>query len=122
MTKLLYAVAVLATAFLFVGQAAAAGFYDPPARFRGESETPMDVHRLDVQALQKACGNNRLYPVKVLYGCAFHLKHPDRCAIFIPNRTMLNVGFPVGPLQVSPQAILRHEKGHCAGWPADHHR
>ncbi len=102
--------------------ASASGLFNPPARYDHSPTSRVDIVRLSVRDLQKACFNKR-YPVATMAGCAKHLKNPDRCVIFVANRPIVNLGLSaiVAPL-VTPEMVLRHEMGHCNGWPANHPR
>jgi hypothetical protein len=57
-------------------------------------------------------------------GCSFHYVHsltPDlryaRCYIYIAPESYIRKFYGA-----TPETVLRHEIGHCNGWPGDHQR
>ncbi|MBB5663267.1 hypothetical protein GGE68_001443 [Rhizobium leguminosarum] len=108
----------LASAMLLPGLAVA-GLRDPewnpPARFDHTYSGRLMLTQLPQSKMQKAC--QQLFAKYGLkdttsfqqHGCA--KAFPDRCIVITIDKTYMGA---------TPDAVLRHELGHCNGWPGDH--
>lgn len=104
---------IIATLAAILIPASAMAFSDPPARFQGTPKMPLEIIEMNPKDIREACGITSR-PFSVIFGCStIRLNPKTRCIIIIPDRP---VGF------VKPEAVLRHEIGHCNGWPAYHPR
>jgi hypothetical protein len=90
--------------------------WDPPARYAGPYTGELTVIVADFKRIPHLCrqlfidaGITNFRVSQRQRGCA-HVE-ADRCTIVIPR------GHAYGSSQ---EAVMRHELGHCAGWPADH--
>lgn len=104
-------------ALLMIASGAHAGRNDPtwnpPARFDHPYHGKLRLYRLPQPEVAKRCrwlGVPNPYPEQ--RGCSFNVGTPGTmCVVIIINKPYL--------LQ-TPAAVLRHEIGHCNGWPANH--
>lgn len=111
------AFALLLACFLPAGLALAAPrdlpqphAWAPPARYDHTPRRPMVVREYPRHKVGEICG--MLTKVRA-DGCAL----PDwrgTCIVYMPPRASLS------PARWT--ALLRHERGHCNGWPAHHPR
>ena len=88
--------------------------WNPPARFDHPFSGKLVVRRLPQPEVIAACRDlvRGLASVAVTYrqrGCA--RLRDGRCTIIMIDRPFRGT---------RPEAVLRHEVGHCNGWPADH--
>lgn len=90
--------------------------WNPPARFdrpytgpkRVRHLAPEEVYRECARMLKEANGSERgTYPG--MRGC--QTMDNGFCDIVVPDRVWK---------KATPEAILRHEYGHCNGWPFEH--
>ena len=96
--------------------------FAPPDRYKGEPKMKVYIIAQSITKLQKSC-NNKAFPIRMLYGCAQVYKNPERCVVFIPDKSFPNFAWPVGGVAVvTPKMVLVHEKAHCAGWHRSHPR
>lgn len=99
---------------LAASNAANAGINDPewnpPARFDHPYKGTLIIHRMPQSAVVEACAN--LMGIRSLqrHGCSAFPKN-NRCEIWIVDKAYMGA---------TPEAVLRHEIGHCNGWPSDH--
>jgi hypothetical protein len=115
-------------AFLLVGvlsglamaNAAMAGKNDaewnPPARFDHDYSGELYVRRLPQPRVWEAC--RVLFSIYGLKSTAY----PEQrgCSIITSTNSCLVVTIDREFKKATPEAVLRHEIGHCNGWPADH--
>lgn len=101
---------------------ATAGLHDPewnpPERFDHAYSGKLNLHRVPAADVTKTCK-----AMADFYG--YKSDMPDHgCSHLDWNKELGNfceVIIPIGPVQrATPNAILRHEVGHCNGWPGDH--
>ncbi|MRX31924.1 hypothetical protein [Aminobacter sp. MDW-2] len=92
--------------------------WNPPARYdhpyTGNLKVrylpPKDVYRLCAKMLKDANGSEKgTYPG--MRGCSVLKKGGKRCNVVVVDRTWK---------KATPEAVLRHEIGHCNGWPFEH--
>lgn len=100
-----------------MGTTASAGQSDPewnpPKRFDHSYGGNLHLHRVPVEDVRKTC-----QAMADFYG--YKSDNPNHgCAHM--DKTFCEVVIPLGNVQkATPAAILRHEMGHCVGWPANH--
>jgi len=108
--------AVLVTLPAFAGKEDAE--WNPPARFDrpygGELTVrylpPADVYFECARMLKEANGSDKgAYPG--MRGCSVRSLNGTRCEVVIVDRVWKTA---------TPKAVLRHEIGHCNGWPFEH--
>jgi hypothetical protein len=81
----------------------------PPIEYDKPYVGKLTIRRLDSEeAVMAACPKS-----KSKYGCA-HIKDTLTCDLFIGNDSVLKAG------HTTYAYVLRHELGHCNGWPGDH--
>nr|WMC99348.1 hypothetical protein RAR13_11890 [Aminobacter aminovorans] len=108
--------------FLLSAGAAHAGKDDaewnPPARFSGPYKgeltlrylPPEQVFPVCAKMLTEANGSDTgTYPG--MRGCSVRSENGAKCSVVVSSK-------PVN--KATPEAILRHEIGHCNGWPFAH--
>jgi hypothetical protein len=108
----------LAVAMLAIPSLATAGLHDkewnPPAQFEQSFPDNLVIHKVEPADVAKACEKmwkrtGYVYAALPDHGCSS--AKDGVCEVVIPSR----------PIEgATPIAILRHEIGHCAGWPAGH--
>lgn len=87
--------------------------WNPPARFDHPYHGKLTVYRLPQPEVARRC---KMLGVPGAYsnqrGCSFYFGTPGTaCTIIVIKE----------PYQEqTPLAVIRHEIGHCNGWPADH--
>jgi len=86
---------------------APAGIQQPPAKWAKRPDVPYKVQYGDVKAL---CKNIIGMKPMVLLGCTTPPKGKTACLINLQS------GMPPD----LEDAVLKHEIGHCKGWPPDH--
>lgn len=101
-------------AILLMADAAHAGprdpTWNPPARFDHPYHGHLIVHRLPQSEIVRLCRAMHMPGAGMnQHGCS----HRDIgwCEVWIIDKTFI---------RATPQAVLRHEIGHCNGWPANH--
>jgi hypothetical protein len=91
---------------------ALAGKYDttwnPPARFDHAFGGKLILYRLPQKEVVRVC-QNMPGAGMLQHGCS-ELKG-DTCTVITINKTFMGA---------TPAAVLRHEIGHCNGWPSNH--
>lgn len=91
--------------------------WNPPARYDHPYEGKLTVIRLPQADVVKACdelfkaNNPKRRTSMQQRGCSAWVKREAIC-------TVITIDAPY--LGATPEAVLRHELGHCNGWPADH--
>lgn len=107
-------------AILLMAEPALAGprdaTWNPPSRFDHPYAGHLTVERLPQRQVVEACA--RLFarydvPARAAFnqhGCSA-VTGPSSCMVITIDRTFM---------KATPQAVLRHEIGHCNGWPASH--
>jgi hypothetical protein len=82
----------------------------PPVEFDRPFEGVLMMQRLEDEAtVRRVCPSSNL---GVALGCAY--RHREGCLIImVPDEVIRSY-------KLSPETVLRHEIGHCHGWPADH--
>ena len=112
---------VLLVALLLFGCSSAfAGVNDPtwnpPRRFDHAFAGKLTIKRLPQREVERACRALFVkYKMSVRSltnwrGCS-HPVSRRSCIIIVVNKTFMGA---------TPQAVIRHETGHCNGWPANH--
>lgn len=110
--------ALLALGLVLIALPAMAGDYpaewNPPAKFDRPFHGETAIRKLHPKHIEPAC--KRLYSHYGMEspdtpGCAVLTNFGSRCYIIVIDR-------PFGG--TTPEAVIRHEVGHCNGWPADH--
>ena len=111
---------VLVALVLFACSSAFAGVNDPtwnpPRRFDHAFAGKLTIKRLPQQEVERTCRAlfvKHKIPVKSLTnwrGCSL-LVSKRSCIIVVVNNTFM---------RATPKAVIRHETGHCNGWPANH--
>ncbi len=83
--------------------------WNPPARFDHPYSGRLIVHRLPQAQIVDVC--TKVLGIRSFnrHGCSSY--KGNRCEVWIVDKTYM---------QATPEAVLRHETGHCNGWPADH--
>lgn len=105
---------------LAAANVAAAGVNDPewnpPARFDHAYAGKLTMRYMPQKQVIKACANLfAKYKVSatsslVQRGCSA-ITSPTSCTVILIDKTFK---------LATPKAVLRHELGHCNGWPASH--
>lgn len=109
----------IATATLLTSPAAEAGpndpTWNPPARYDHPFTGKVVLRRYAQRYLKSACDDlfaRHHIKVETTYGMrGCSAAKGNRCEILTVDRTFEGA---------TPNAVLRHEMGHCNGWPADH--
>src|SRR5262245_14526256 len=72
------------------------------------------IYRGDKATMERVCPQVKKLPVPL--GCNYRRSAENQCAIYIANDELLaTTGYGW-----TYDIILRHEVGHCNGWPGDH--
>jgi hypothetical protein len=110
---------VLLSALLICSQAHAGKndpIWNPPARFDFPYKGELTVKRLPQDQVFDACRVLfKLYDVRA----AAYLNQRG-CSIITSSNSCLVVTVDKPFKGATPESVLRHEIGHCNGWPADH--
>lgn len=89
--------------------------WDPPPRYNHPYHGYLRVYKMDHDLLVEACHafetEGNYFVTNNQRGCSWHSDDYSKCIVFLTNRTFM---------KQSPAAVLRHEIGHCNGWPGDH--
>lgn len=92
--------------------------WNPPARFSGPYKgeltlrylPPEQVFPVCAKMLAEANGTDKgTYPG--MRGCSVRSEKGTKCNVVVVDRVWK---------KATPEAILRHELGHCKGWPFEH--
>jgi hypothetical protein len=84
----------------------------PPVEYDHPYSGKLTVERTPYQHVVRQ--NCSYSPFPYLLGCAKLFAAEDRCYILMMDDDYLaKLNFP-------PEIVLRHEIGHCNGWPGDH--
>ena|SRR5215831_1436582 len=70
------------------------------------------------QERQDRCGSNS-DPQGRWYVACIAPPQPDKCVVFMPDRATLALVFSIHQ-SFTYKNLLRHEIGHCNGWPGNH--
>ncbi|RWL14895.1 MAG: hypothetical protein EOR57_31610 [Mesorhizobium sp.] len=110
----------LALAALLISTPALAGKHDaswnPPARFDNAYTGKLTVIKLPQKQVVTACA--KLF---ASYKVAAKSSFTQRGCAAITGKTSCTVIVIDKPYALAtPKAVLRHELGHCNGWPANH--
>jgi hypothetical protein len=84
----------------------------PPAEY----DHPYDGELIVVQkeGATSRCPDNGAFTFKPILGCAFRDIQNNRCLVLLaPAEVIERYGW-------NTEIVLRHERGHCLGWPAHH--
>jgi hypothetical protein len=84
--------------------------WNPPTRFDHPYSGTMIIHRLPQAQIVKTCADVIGKRSMIQHGCS-SLPKDNRCEIWIVEKTYMGA---------SPESVLRHEIGHCNGWPGNH--
>jgi hypothetical protein len=89
--------------------------WNPPARYDVPFPGAMHVYRMHPREVPAACGN-----LFARYGLNIQTGPMQRgCAAYEGNKCeIVTIDRPA--YGTTPEAVLRHERGHCNGWGADH--
>ncbi|WP_137933145.1 hypothetical protein [Mesorhizobium comanense] len=112
--------ALLAALVLLACSSAFAGVNDPtwnpPRRFDHAFAGKLTIKRLPQREVERACRalfakhKIRAESLTNWRGCSLPVsKHS--CIVIVVNKTFM---------RATPAAVIRHEVGHCNGWPANH--
>jgi len=111
---------VLAALVLLGWSSAFAGVNDPtwkpPRRFDHAFAGKLTIKRLPQREVERACRAlfvKHKIPVGSVTswrGCSLPVSKRS-CTIIVVNKTFM---------RATPAAVIRHEVGHCNGWPANH--
>jgi hypothetical protein len=105
-------IATLVTALLVASAASASLRMEPPARFNRPPSVPVKVIEVRASAIKNICTGWGRNPSPWPGGAV------GACAMLLPN--VCYVIWPRG--QARKGLLWRHERSHCAGWPANHPR
>lgn len=83
--------------------------WNPPARFDHAFAGQVTIHRLPQMTIVDVCANLIGKRSFIQHGCS--RLEGNLCTVWIVNKTYMDA---------TPEAVLRHEIGHCNGWPASH--
>lgn len=90
--------------------------WNPPARFDHPYKGELLVRRIPQESVVEAC--------RVLFSIyrVPAMSHPEQrgCSILTSKHSCLVVTIDEPYMRATPESVLRHEIGHCNGWPADH--
>lgn len=90
--------------------------WNPPARFDSPYRGELLVRRIPQRDVAEAC---RI--LFMLYSVHAKASMEQRgCSIVTSSNSCLIVTVDKTFKGATPEAVLRHETGHCNGWPADH--
>jgi hypothetical protein len=84
--------------------------WNPPARFDHPYSGKLIIHRLPQPQIVDVCEKLLGKRSMIQHGCSTKPQN-GRCEIWIVDKTYM---------RATPRAVLRHEVGHCNGWPSDH--
>lgn len=90
--------------------------WNPPARFDHPYQGKLTVQRLPQKQVVSACAKLfAKYKVAAKSslaqrGCSA-ITSKNSCTMIVIDKTYL---------KATPEAVIRHERGHCNGWPANH--
>jgi hypothetical protein len=82
----------------------------PPEEFDREYKPALIFRLKTVEEVRDRCKT----PFKIGFGCAFVTKPEGVCIINLVINPVLEAN------GLDPAIVLRHEMGHCNGWPNDH--
>jgi hypothetical protein len=82
--------------------------WNPPDRFDHPFSGKITLYRLPQKEVVRVCQNMPGASLKQ-HGCS--LLEGNKCTVVIVNKTFMGA---------TPESVLRHEIGHCKGWPASH--
>ena len=102
---------VLLSALLICSQAYAGkndAEWNPPKRFDHPFKGKLTLYRLPQKEVVRVCQNMPGASLQQ-HGCS-ELKG-NHCTVVIVDKTYMGA---------TPKSVLRHELGHCNGWPASH--
>lgn len=106
--------ALLLGIYLALANTAMAGKTDPewnpPTRFDHAYLGKLIIHRLPQKQIIEVCAKLVGKRSMIQHGCSAFPKD-NRCEIWIVDNIYMGA---------TPAAVLRHEVGHCNGWPPDH--
>jgi hypothetical protein len=83
----------------------------PPVEYDRPYQGQLTIARGDARTMQAICPKTT-FPVTL--GCAIRYREANICHIYIADDEILKAA------GWSYEIVLRHEEGHCNGWPADH--
>lgn len=110
---------VLLSALLICGSANAGvndSTWNPPARFDFPYKGELTVKRLPQVDVVEACR-----VLFTLYDVQAKASLTSRgCAVITSKNSCIVVTVDKTYKRATPEAVLRHEMGHCNGWPANH--
>jgi hypothetical protein len=82
--------------------------WNPPVRFDHPFTGKLTLYRLPQKEVVRICQNMPGASLQQ-HGCSQLVG--NRCTVVIINKTFMGA---------APASVLRHEIGHCNGWPANH--
>jgi hypothetical protein len=84
----------------------------PPERYDHPYKGHLTLQRATDEEMIKTCPAPLTLPKRI--ACAFPIPAANSCLIVLaPRTTIAAAGY-------SEEIVIRHEIGHCNGWPADH--
>lgn len=120
MKKILVAAMVGISAIASIGPAFANkdhATWDPPAPYNRPYTGKLTVHKLPPKMVTEVCARlfaergRKLFSTNKQRGCAVSSDSDRACTVVIIDRYVFGT---------TPEAVLRHELGHCNGWPSHH--
>lgn len=90
--------------------------WNPPARFDHPYKGEILVRQLPQDKVFEAC--RVLFNIYGIEAAAY--AEQRGCAILTSSHSCLIVTIDKPYMGTTPEAVLRHENGHCTGWPASH--
>jgi hypothetical protein len=88
------------------------GWILPPERYDHPYKGHLTIQRATDEEMVRTCPAPLTLPKRI--ACAFPIPAANSCLIVLaPRATITAAGY-------SEEIIIRHEIGHCNGWPADH--
>lgn len=90
--------------------------WNPPARFDHAYGGKLTVQRLPQPEVVKACG--ALFAKYKIKAAAYPNQHG--CSAITSKTSCLIITVDKTFMRATPGSVIRHETGHCNGWPANH--
>lgn len=83
--------------------------WNPPARFDHAYSGKIRVYNLPQNQVAMECKKLIGWATPKMHGCSQH--NDTECIVITVDKTFMGA---------TPKAVLRHEIGHCNGWPGNH--
>lgn len=107
-------ISMMLTGSAFAGKTDAE--WNPPARFDHAYAGDLTVLRLHQPEVVKAC--RALFARYKIDAAAYPNQHG--CAAITSKASCLIITVDETFMGAAPESVIRHETGHCNGWPANH--